>query len=250
MIAYSLKYEFFLVQYLNFFSVRYFFLIVIFVFSCEERELDEVQISAQKFEILSLGDSYTVGQGVCEDCSYPKQLIDSLRVLHTLDTFNLEIIAQNGWTTSSLLNNIEVSEIERKNIVTLLIGVNNQYGGLPFDQYENEFEELISTSISLTKSQNSDDLIVISIPDWAYTSFGQNYNLEFISGQIESYNQFTQNYCYENNISYVYITDITRLGLIQPELVAPDGLHPSATAHNLFVNRILPVIEQKIYRTQ
>ena len=233
-----------------FFCMRYFFLFVIFVFSCEERELDEVQISAHKFKILSLGDSYTIGQGVCEDCGYPRQLIDSLKVLHSLDTFNLEVIAQNGWTTSSLLSNIEVSEIEKKNIVTLLIGVNNQYWGLPFDQYENEFEELISTSISLTKSQNSDDLIVISIPDWAYTSLGQNYNLEFISGQIESYNQFAQNYCYENNISYVYITDITRLGLNQPELVAPDGLHPSATAHTLFVNRILPVVEQKIYRTQ
>ena len=230
--------------------MRYLILFSIVIFSCTLENPNENIDIPQKFDILSLGDSYTIGQGVCDECSYPRQLIDSLSVAHIRDTFNLEVIAQTGWTTNSLINNIDTLELEKKDVVTLLIGVNNQFWGLPFNQYETQFEELINISIGLTKSQTSDDVLVISIPDWAYTPAGQTYNPEFTSEQINLYNEFAENYCLENEISYVYITDITRLGLEQPELVSIDGLHPSEIAYKLFVERIYPVIEQKIYEIE
>ena len=230
--------------------MRYLILFSVVIFSCTLENPNENIDIPQKFDILSLGDSYTIGQGVCDECSYPRQLIDSLSVAHIRDTFNLEVIAQTGWTTNSLINNIDTLELEKKDVVTLLIGVNNQFWGLPFNQYETQFEELINISIDLTKSQTSDDVLVISIPDWAYTPAGQTYNPEFTSEQINLYNEFAENYCLENEISYVYITDITRLGLEQPELVSIDGLHPSEIAYKLFVERIYPVIEQKIYEIE
>lgn len=230
--------------------MRYLILFSVVIFSCTLENPNENIDIPQKFDILSLGDSYTIGQGVCDECSYPRQLIDSFSVAHIRDTFNLEVIAQTGWTTNSLINNIDTLELEKKDVVTLLIGVNNQFWGLPFNQYETQFEELINISIGLTKSQTSDDVLVISIPDWAYTPAGQTYNPEFTSEQINLYNEFAENYCLENEISYVYITDITRLGLEQPELVSIDGLHPSEIAYKLFVERIYPVIEQKIYEIE
>ena len=230
--------------------MRYLILFSVVIFSCTLENPNENIDIPQKFDILSLGDSYTIGQGVCDECSYPRQLIDSFSVAHIRDPFNLEVIAQTGWTTNSLINNIDTLELEKKDVVTLLIGVNNQFWGLPFNQYETQFEELINISIGLTKSQTSDDVLVISIPDWAYTPAGQTYNPEFTSEQINLYNEFAENYCLENEISYVYITDITRLGLDQPELVSIDGLHPSEIAYKLFVERIYPVIEQKIYEIE
>ena len=230
--------------------MKYLILFSVVIFSCALENPNENIDIPQKFDILSLGDSYTIGQGVCDDCSYPRQLIDSFSATHIRDTFNLEVIAQTGWTTNSLINNIDTLELEKKDVVTLLIGVNNQFWGLPFNQYETQFEELINISIGLTKSQTSDDVLVISIPDWAYTPAGQTYNPEFTSEQINLYNEFAENYCLENEISYVYITDITRLGLEQPELVSIDGLHPSEIAYKLFVERIYPVIEQKIYEIE
>ena len=232
------------------FEVRYLILFSIVIFSCTQDNLNENVFTPQKFDLLSLGDSYTIGQGVCDECSYPRQLIDSFSSVHFRDTFNLEVIAQTGWTTNTLISNIDSSLIEKKDIVTLLIGVNNQFWGLPFNQYETQFEELINISVSLTKSQTADDVVVISIPDWAYTPAGQTYNPEFTSEQIDLYNEFAKNYCLENEISYVFITDITRLGLDQPELVSVDGLHPSEIAYKLFIERIFPVIEHKIYNIE
>ena len=139
--------------------MRYLILILIFIYSCEQDVIDEAINLPQTFDILSLGDSYTIGQGVCDECSYPRQLVDSLSTLHPDDNFNLDVIAQTGWTTDALINNIDVSGIEKKNIVTLLIGVNNQYWNLPFYQYEAQFEELINTSINLTKSQSASELL-------------------------------------------------------------------------------------------
>ena len=230
--------------------MRYLILFSVVIFSCSQDNPNEDLYIPQKYDILALGDSYTIGQGVCENCTYPRQLIDSLKITHELDTFKLRVIAQTGWTTNTLLNNINSEEIEEKDIVTLLIGVNNQYGGLPFTQYESQFIELINTSVELTKTLNKADLIVISIPDWSYTPYGQFFNSSVISDQIDMYNDYAENYCIENDISYVYVTDITRQGIEQPELVSPDGLHPSEIAYKLFVERIYPVIEQKIYEIE
>jgi lysophospholipase L1-like esterase len=121
--------------------------------------------------------------------------------------------------------------------VTLLIGVNNQYQNKPFSLYEQEFPALVQKAIQLAKGDKS-NVIVVSIPDYAYTPFGQG--AANITTQLNVYNTFAQNYCTQNQIEFVYITDITQQGLVNPALVAADGLHPSELAYAQFVDRILP----------
>ncbi|MBT8394077.1 MAG: SGNH/GDSL hydrolase family protein [Flavobacteriaceae bacterium] len=195
-------------------------------------------------KILSLGDSYTIGQSVCETCRFPEQLKDSLATNIENSSFELQLIAQTGWTTTNLINAIETENPSTDfDLVTLLIGVNNQYQGKPFSLYEQEFPELVNTAIDKANG-DIDNVIVVSIPDYAFTPFGGGN--ASISQEIDQYNEYAKNYCEVNNISYVYITDITRYGLVNPELVASDNLHPSELAYSKFVERIIPVALEKI----
>lgn len=129
-------------------------------------------------------------------------------------------------------------------LVTLLIGVNNQYQNRPFSLYASEFPILVNKAIQLAKGDKS-KVIIVSIPDYAYTPFGNGNTT--ISTQIDTYNTFAENYAFQNTISFVNITDITRLGLEQPNLVANDGLHPSEIAYSKFVGRILPKALEKVF---
>ena len=201
----------------------------------------------RNYNILSLGDSYTIGQSVCETCRFPVQLKDSLNQNLLNSTVAVDIIAQTGWTTSNLIYAIANENItETFDLVTLLIGVNNQYQNRPFSLYEDEFPSLVNTAISLTNG-NPDKVLVISIPDYAYTPFGQVVNnTEQISEEIDEYNNFAYAYCITNGITFINITDITREGLDNPELVASDNLHPSALAYTRFVERILPIAIDRI----
>ena len=90
-------------------------------------------------------------------------------------------------------------------------------------------------------------VLVVSIPDYAYTTFGQSRNPDLISTEIAVYNSFAENYCAENGVSFTYITDITQRGIVEPELVATDGLHPSSVAYSEFVERLLPVTLGALY---
>ncbi len=210
---------------------------------------DDIQSAAPQFySILSLGDSYTIGQSVCESCRFPEQLKDSLiSQFPEQDNFSLQVIAQTGWTTTSLINNINSENPSNTfNLVTLLIGVNNQYQNRPFSLYEEEFPLLASKAIELAQGDSS-NVIVVSIPDYAFTPFGQGFGFsETTSEEIDQYNSFAQNYCIANGITFVNITDITRQGLDNPDLVAIDGLHPSELAYSLFVERLLPIALSKI----
>ena len=199
----------------------------------------------KNFKYLALGDSYTIGQSVCETCRFPIQLQDSIqKSLNINDTFSTQIIAQTGWTTTNLKTAITTANPSSNfDLVTLLIGVNNQYQYQPFSLYEQEFPELVNQAIQFAKGDKS-NVIVVSIPDYAFTPYGNGNTT--ISAEIDSYNSFAENYCNANNITFVNITDITRLGLVQPELVASDGLHPSAIAYAKFVERILPKAKIKI----
>lgn len=200
---------------------------------------------SKTFKILSLGDSYTIGESVCETCRFPEQLKEQLiSNSNPSDAFELTVIARTGWTTTNLINAMESRTLyENFDLVTLLIGVNNQYQKKPFSIYEREFPQLVNMATTQAKGAKS-NIIVLSIPDYAYTPFG-NGN-ETISSDIETYNNFAKNYCESNDITFINITDITRLGLLNPELVASDGLHPSKIAYSLFVERLLPFAIKKL----
>lgn len=194
--------------------------------------------------ILALGDSYTIGESVCKTCRFPEQL--KSRIINDTGKFDigLEIIAQTGWTTSALKDAISNSKLStNQDLVTLLIGVNNQYQRVPFNTFEKEFPELVSSAIKFANNKK-ENVIIISIPDYAYTPFG-NGNAS-ISKELDTYNNFIDTYCQTYGISYIYITDITRKGLEQPSLVASDGLHPSELAYFKFVNKIAPIAIEKL----
>ena len=199
----------------------------------------------KNFKYLALGDSYTIGQSVCETCRFPVQLKDSIgKYLNPNDTFQVKIIAQTGWTTTNLKSAIVTENPSNDyDLVTLLIGVNNQYQNKPFNLYEQEFPELVNEAIQFAKGDRY-KVIVVSIPDYAFTPYGNGS--QSISNGIDLYNTFAENYCSSNNITFINITDITRLGLAQPELVATDGLHPSTIAYSKFVQRILPKAKIKL----
>lgn len=199
------------------------------------------QTQNQIFSYLALGDSYTIGQSVCETCRFPEQLKKSLRNLNPNNTYPLQFIAQTGWTTTNLISAIDLQNPSSDHdLVTVLIGVNNQYQNKPFSLYEKEFPELVNKAIAFAKGDKT-NVIVISIPDYAYTPFGQGSgNQSRISMEIDAYNAFAKKYCTDNTIEFINITDITRQGLINSNLVAQDGLHPSELAYSLFVERILP----------
>lgn len=205
---------------------------------------DTIPNSQNTIQYLALGDSYTIGQSVCESCRFPEQLKQALKNTHASNNYSLNIIAQTGWTTSNLINAINQQKpTPTYDLVTLLIGVNNQYQGTPFSIYEKEFPELVDKSIAFAKGEKK-RLIVVSIPDYAFTPFGQNSgNTATISSEIDAYNAFAKKYCEDNSILFVDITDITRNGLNDLKLVASDGLHPSEMAYALFVERLLPKVK-------
>ncbi|WPO80360.1 SGNH/GDSL hydrolase family protein [Flavobacterium sp. KACC 22761] len=201
---------------------------------------------SSSIKYLALGDSYTIGQSVCETCRYPEQLKAKLQTIYPETAFSLKIIAQTGWSTSDLISAINSQNPDSNyDLVTLLIGVNNQYQHQDFSVYEKEFPQLLNKAIALAKGDNK-NVIVLSIPDYAYTPFTKNYtdeNRMKISTELDHYNSFAERICISKNVAFISITDITRQGLNNPSLVASDGLHPSEMAYKLFVERILPQVK-------
>ncbi|TXD82574.1 SGNH/GDSL hydrolase family protein [Subsaximicrobium wynnwilliamsii] len=199
-------------------------------------------------DLLALGDSYTVGESVCDSCSFPEQLKDSLLANITSDRpVNLRVIAKSGYTTTKLKNAIASAEIANSyDIATLMIGVNNQYQDKSLSIYKKEFSDLVQTAIRATKG-DKDKVIVLSIPDYGFTPYGQNSgNAKTIFKELNVYNTIAENYCEAQGVTFLNITDITRQGIQNPDLVASDGLHPSKLAYARFVARMIPIVLQKL----
>lgn len=198
------------------------------------------------YKYLALGDSYTIGESVCSDCSYPKQLADSLNKTSKEKT-SVKIIAKTGWTTTDLLSAIAAENPSKEyDLVTLLIGVNNQYQGNPFSIYEEELPELLDMAIGFAKGK-TENVIVLSIPDYAFTPFGQKSGkAEKIISELNKYNAFAEKIAMEKGVKFVNITPITQKGLENTELVASDGLHPSEVAYKKFVEKMFESASKKI----
>jgi lysophospholipase L1-like esterase len=197
----------------------------------------------QVIRYLALGDSYTIGESVLEKDRWPNQLADFLNSNsnHPIDT---KIIATTGWRTDNLMKAITIANLkEEYDLVSLLIGVNNQYQGKPVDQYATEFEELLKTAIRLAKG-NKENVFVVSIPDYGFTPFGQK-NQTKISNEIDQFNEVNKKITIQYNIRYFDITDISREAISDPSLVASDGLHPSGKMYALWAQRMAKQITLK-----
>ena len=193
----------------------------------------------QNIKYLALGDSYTIGESVATNKSFPAQLKDSIEA-KTGKNVDLKIIARTGWRTDDLINVIKNDSLTSDyDLVSLLIGVNNQFQGRDFKQYEAEFNNLLDTAIKLAQGIKK-NVFVVSIPDYAFTPFGNED--EKISEEIDKYNNYARKETVSRNIPFVEVTEITRRGLQEPNLVATDGLHPSADAYAEFVSEIYKVL--------
>jgi lysophospholipase L1-like esterase len=195
---------------------------------------------------LALGDSYTIGQGVPASGRWPVQLADSLNARGIM-TDTLSIIATTGWRTDNLLNAITNQNLESRNynFVSLLIGVNNQYQNRPFSQYQAEFPALLDSAIRYAGGDKS-RVFVVSIPDYAYTPYGQQSGLAtIISAEIDQYNLYNQHVADSMQVTYFDITPISRQGLQYPSYVAPDGLHPSSEQYTKWVELMLQAIDNQ-----
>ncbi|HOX83936.1 MAG TPA: SGNH/GDSL hydrolase family protein [Chryseolinea sp.] len=190
-----------------------------------------------RVKFLALGDSYTIGESVDAKDRWPVQIIESLRK-SGLECNDVRIIAQTGWRTDNLKNAIiEANALPDYTLVSLLIGVNNQYQGKSVEYYAVEFEALLNTAISLARGVKS-HVFVVSIPDYGYTPFGKSKRVT-ISKAIDSFNAVNKSIAKKLGIKYFDITEISRNGLEQPELVANDGLHPSGEMYTQWVELIL-----------
>lgn len=202
-------------------------------------------IQKDTIRYLALGDSYTVGTSVAAKENYPSQLATALFDQGHIP-ISTKIIARNGWTTTNLIQAIdETSTNPPYQLVTLLIGVNNQYQGLPFSLYKNEFPKLLAYALKMAGGK-AKGVVILSIPDYAYTPFGQGSNPESISRELDKYNLFARSTAEKMGITFIDITEITRNGLEDPQLVANDNLHPSGKAYKLFVERILPIVIPRV----
>jgi lysophospholipase L1-like esterase len=187
--------------------------------------------------LLALGDSYTIGESVAEVQRWPVQLVDALAKegyrFHPPD-----IIAVTGWRTDDLKKALMRRQPSSDyDLVSLLIGVNNQYQGRDIKEYEKEFEELLDMAIDYAGGDKS-KVFILSIPDYGYTPFGQGRQHQ-ITSQINDFNSVNRKITVEKGVAYFDITDISRQGLNNPGLVAEDGLHPSGKMYSLWVERML-----------
>lgn len=189
---------------------------------------------------LALGDSYTIGEGVAPEDRWPAQLARALRAAG-YDVADPEIIATTGWTTDELMAGIEAASPRGPyQLVTLLIGVNDQYRGRPVSAYREPFVRLLRRAIALAGGDAS-RAIALSIPDWGVTPFAEGRDRARIAREIEAYNAVNREEASHAGARYVDVLPSSRRAASDSSLLAPDGLHPSWKMYAEWCGVMLPV---------
>lgn len=191
---------------------------------------------------LALGDSYTIGEGVAEDGRWPVQLARALRD-EGIELADPRIIATTGWTTDELAAAIDAAgPLGTYDLVSLLIGVNNQYRERGVEEYRGQFEALLRRAIGLAGGR-ADRVLVLSIPDWGVTPFAAASGRDrgVIAAELDAFNAAARFACRAAGVAFVDITPVSRARGHEPEMLAADGLHPSAAMYALWAQLALPV---------
>jgi len=195
------------------------------------------QTEQNTLTFLALGDSYTIGEAVSEADRWPDQLVDRLKDAG-LNISKPRIVATTGWTTDDLQNGIAAAKISTTyDLVSLLIGVNNQYRGYDMEVYKKEFLELLNQAIEFADGK-SENVFVLSIPDYSVTPFAENNNLnpDKTSSELAKYDSEAKKICNSHGVVFFEITEWSRKAAIDPSLVASDGLHPSGKMYTNWVD--------------
>ena len=194
-----------------------------------------------KIRFLALGDSYTIGTSVEEGERWPVQLAERLRA----DSIQVEltIIAHDGWTTDELWQGIREQNPQPPfDMVSLLIGVNNQYRGYEIEQYRKQFAMLLAEAIEYAGGDAS-RVFVVSIPDWGVTPYASEHDRdrEQVAYEIDAFNAVNREETLRAGARYVDITPASRLAANDVSLLAADGLHPSGKMYAMWNDLAYPI---------
>lgn len=188
---------------------------------------------------LALGDSYTIGESVAEAECFPNQLAGMLA--NEGLTVEVKIIARTGWTTDELWDGIQKETLSPPyDMVSLLIGVNNQYRGRDIEEYREGFVFLLNKAIEYAGG-DPQRVIVFSIPDWGVTPFAAGRDVAQIADEIDAFNQVNLEEAQETGAHYVDVTPVSRQAKDDPSLIATDGLHPSSKMYAEWARSALPI---------
>ena len=194
---------------------------------------------------LALGDSYTIGEGVAESDRWPVQLVEDLENRgYSIDS--LQIIASTSWTTDELvLGVLETPTLPEYDLITIMIGVNNQYRGRSLENFRDELEILIELSLKMTGGDPS-KVFLISIPDWGVTPYADRFDGGLIADEINAFNSEIIQVSQESNIRYIDVTEISRQAAQDSRLLVADSLYPSGLMYTKWVEKIAPIIYYEV----
>lgn len=222
---------------------------IVVTLACETERARVVDVLAAEpsgpVTILALGDSYTIGTAVAPDKRWPAQLGDSLEAAG-VDVGGVTYVAKNGWTTGDLIAAVDTFAAgsgagTSYDLVTLLIGVNNQFGGLDIDDYAVEFESLLVGALGFA-GDDTTGVVVLSIPDYGVTPVGMSLGEERIAREIDAFNDVNRAVTQRYGVDYVDVTPLSREARGDPALVARDDLHFSGEMYRRWVSLMVPTM--------
>lgn len=199
----------------------------------------ESDINVMKsYRYLALGDSYTIGEGVPSNETWPSQL-SSLVHAESPAEIELKVMAKTGWTAGELLEAMNDDiRVNSYSFGSVLIGVNDQYRGESVAAYREALERIFALALPLTGHH----LFCLSIPDWSVTPFGRKENRLNTPAEIDAFNKVANEMCDELDILFVDVTSISRKLCDQAGMIAEDGLHYSGLMYRLWAESALPYV--------
>lgn len=203
------------------------------------------------YTYLALGDSYTIGEQVTLAESFPYQTVQRFRrnQITNVSFVAPEIVAKTGWSTDELSAAVNDTVFLKKyDVVSLLIGVNNQYRGRSASEFETEFTQLLEKAFELAGG-NHKRVFVLSIPDWGITPFAQGKDQHKISMEIDRFNNTCQRVAEDYRATFIDITTSQRTDGTRADFLAPDGLHPSGNEYAKWAGKLQLAINANLFES-
>lgn len=199
---------------------------------------------------LALGDSYTIGEGVDPSARWPVLLADALRA-EGIALEGPRIIATTGWTCDELDAGIDAAQaqapLDGQALVSLLVGVNDQYRGRAAGDIRAPFAALLQRAVACTGGRPH-RVLVLAIPDWGLTPFARIHGRDpaRVAAQIDAFNAVAREESLAAGAHWIDIAPLYRAHGAEPDMLAADGLHPSAAMYALWAAHALPVARQAL----